>query len=292
MGALPNLLVIGGMKCGSSSLHRYLGQHPLIQMSEPKELNYLTRQKLNSRRGLDWYESHFDSSFPVRGESSPGYTFHPYARGAPERAAEIVPNARLIYVVRDPIDRLLSHYVHRVASGAEKRSFEEVMETLHQEVYAEEEERLPGPPGYLARSLYGLQLEQWRRCYPDSRILVIDHSELRDNRRSVLTEIERFLDLSRPFPDDAATEVINPSDGKRRPSGFGVWARWTGRRTGLRALVPVSARRRLVASRSFTRSFGRPTLRQEQRAQLEGLLWEDVSRFRSLVGKAFASWSI
>ncbi len=292
MGALPNLLVIGGMKCGSSSLHHYLGQHPLIQMSEPKELNYLTRQKPNSRRGVDWYESHFDPGFPVRGESSPGYTFYPYARGAPERAAEIVPNARLIYLVRDPIDRLLSHYVHRVASGSEKRSFEEIMKTLHQELDAEEEERLPGPPGYLVRSLYGLQLEQWRRRFPDSRILVVDHSDLRDRRRSVLAEIERFLDLSRPFPDGAATEIINPSGGKRRPSGFGAWARQAGRRTGLRALLPASARRRLIASRSFTNQFERPRLRQEHRAQLAGLLSKDASRFRSLARKPFASWSI
>ena len=71
--ALPNLIIIGGLKCGTTSIHHYLGLHPEIQMSKPKELNFFV-EELNWDLGLDWYASRFDDRFGVRGESSPHYT--------------------------------------------------------------------------------------------------------------------------------------------------------------------------------------------------------------------------
>src|SRR6185295_11391072 len=84
---LPNLIIIGGLKCGTTSIHHYLGLHPEIQMSKPKELNL--------DLGLDWYASRFDSRFKVRGESSPHYTNLPRFEGVPARIREHCPDARL-----------------------------------------------------------------------------------------------------------------------------------------------------------------------------------------------------
>ena len=78
--AMPNLIIIGGLKCGTTSIHHYLGLHPEIQMSKPKELNFFTRE-LNWDLGLDWYASRFDDRFKVRGESSPHYTNLPRFSG-------------------------------------------------------------------------------------------------------------------------------------------------------------------------------------------------------------------
>ena len=84
---LPNLIIIGGLKCGTTSIHHYLGLHPEIQMSKPKELNFFV-EELNWDLGLDWYASRFDDRFKVRGESSPHYTNLPRFDGVAERIKE------------------------------------------------------------------------------------------------------------------------------------------------------------------------------------------------------------
>ena len=118
-GALPNLIVIGGLKCGTTSLHHYLNLHPEITMSRPKDLNFFVRE-LNWELGPEWYASHFDRASPVRGETSPHYTNLPRFEGVAERMRELLgAETRIIYVVRDPIERMLSHYLHNVGGGYE-----------------------------------------------------------------------------------------------------------------------------------------------------------------------------
>src|SRR3977135_2104853 len=113
---LPNLIIIGGLKCGTTSIHHYLGLHPQIHMSKPKELNFFV-EELNWDLGLDWYASRFDDRFKVRGESSPHYTNLARLEGVPEGIREHCPDARLLYMVRDPIKRILSHWVHATGAG-------------------------------------------------------------------------------------------------------------------------------------------------------------------------------
>ena len=88
--ALPNLIIIGGLKCGTTSIHHYLGLHPEINMSKPKELNFFV-QELNWDLGLDWYRGRFDGRFEVRGESSPHYTNLPYFTRASRSASTTHP---------------------------------------------------------------------------------------------------------------------------------------------------------------------------------------------------------
>ncbi len=116
---LPNLIVIGSQKCGTSGLHYYLGLHPEISMSTPKELDFFIAER-NYPLGLDWYRSQFDPQAKVRGESSPNYTAYPQHVGVPERMHSIVPEARLLYMVRDPIDRIAAHWVHNFAKRRER----------------------------------------------------------------------------------------------------------------------------------------------------------------------------
>src|SRR6059058_1737729 len=86
--ALPNLLVIGGLKCGTTSLHHYLNLHPEVAMSRPKELNFFVAE-LNWPLGRDWYAGHFEPGAPVRGESSPHYTNRPAFAGVSQRMREL-----------------------------------------------------------------------------------------------------------------------------------------------------------------------------------------------------------
>ena len=107
---LPNLIVIGAQKCGTSSLHNYLAAHPQIAMSRVKEINFFN-EETRWAYGTEWYARHFEPG-EVRGESSPAYAFLPESEGTAERMHEVVPNARLIYIVRDPVERIRSNYLH------------------------------------------------------------------------------------------------------------------------------------------------------------------------------------
>lgn len=115
-GALPTFFIIGAAKAGTTSLHWYLDQHPEVGMSTIKEPNFLSGPENGipypTRRitELSDYRRLFDPTYPVRGEASPSYTNSPRRRGVPERVKKLVPAARFIYLVRDPVERTISHY--------------------------------------------------------------------------------------------------------------------------------------------------------------------------------------
>ena len=124
MRTLPDFLVIGGMRCGSSSLHTWLGGHPALELPDRKEIHYFD---FRYDRGLGWYRSHFPMA--SRGvttfETTPSYMVHPLAA---ERAVSLLPDVRLIALLREPTRRAWSHYRHRRSEGYEDRSFEEAVE--------------------------------------------------------------------------------------------------------------------------------------------------------------------
>lgn len=184
---LPNLIVIGAMKCGTTALHRYLSLHPEVFMSEPKELNFFFGPERpdgtaswhagNWHRGVEWYSARFRPA-PVRGESSPGYTSPSFPEAA-ERMARVVPETRLVYAVRDPIERAVSQYLHHRADGTEHRS---------------PEEALPDPQSqYLARSRFYERLIPYLARFPRERILIVTQEELLTDRRATLRKLYRFV---------------------------------------------------------------------------------------------------
>ena len=108
----PNLIIIGAQKCGSSSLHRYLDHHSDISMSKTKELVFFV-ESLNWKNGIKWYESQFEGTGKIQSESSPSYTMYPTFAGTPKLMHSLIPDAKLICIVRDPINRIVSHYLHQ-----------------------------------------------------------------------------------------------------------------------------------------------------------------------------------
>jgi hypothetical protein len=196
-GALPTLIVIGAMKCGTTALHRYLDLHPDVAMSEPKELNFFCgpEQRPNDEdgtaawmagnwhRGVRWYAARFRPA-PVRGEASPGYTSPSFPEAA-ERMLRVVPNARLVYAVRDPVERAVSQYLHHRADGTEKRPIEEAL--------------LDPASQYLERSLYHARLEPYLARFPREQILICAQEDLSSNRRETVRELYRFAGVDDSF---------------------------------------------------------------------------------------------
>lgn len=176
---LPTFLVIGAMKAGTTSLYEYLRAHPSVFMPSEKEPEFFSEPERWSK-GLAWYSSLFapGSRHPVRGEASTGYTRHPRFPETPARIASTLPDAKLVYLVRDPIERMVSHYRHSVLLGREKRSVDDA---------------LLGGGGYLDTSRYGLQLHRYLEHFPTSQILVVFSEDLRERRLPTLQRIITFL---------------------------------------------------------------------------------------------------
>ncbi len=173
-GALPNLVVVGGLKCGTTSLHHYLDLHPEVEMSRPKELNFFV-DELNWALGPEWYASHFSGGAPVRGESSPHYTNRPRFEGVAERMRSLLADARLVYMVRDPIDRMLSHYLHNVGGGYDDRTLADAFADLDS--------------AYVSRSRYFFQLEPYLETFGGDRIEIVAREELKRDRPATMRRV-------------------------------------------------------------------------------------------------------
>jgi hypothetical protein len=271
---LPNLIVIGAPKCGTTSLHAYLGEHPEIAMSRTKELNFFMDE--DRGRDLAWYASRFEDA-PVRGETSPGYALWPVVPGVPERMSAAVPDVRLVYLVRDPIARLVAHWVHSSRWGHDPSFVKAVRD---------QDSR------YVAGSRYATQVERYLEHFPADQILVVDSHELRRERTAALHRIFRYVGV-REIATAVAAPELNVSAGSIRRNRAGKLvaaglARTLGReRAGrLRAHVPEPL------TRPLTRTLEPPRVEGELRYRLEEILRPEAERLRRLTGLPFESWSV
>ena len=280
-GALPNLIVIGGLKCGTTSLHHYLNLHPEISMSRPKELNFFVAE-LNWDLGPEWYASHFERSAPVRGETSPHYTNLPRFRGVAERIASLLEDVRIVYMVRDPIERMLSHYLHNVGGGYESRGLEEALDDP--------------TSAYIDRSRYAMQVEPYLASFGPERLAIISREELKAGREVTMRRLFEICGVDPGFRSEQFEREWETGSGKSS-GGFRLMDRAV-RLPGLRALdrnfdrLPESLRWLVerVVHDPATGAAPKPELPAELRARLESLLRDDVARVEEIAGRSFG-WS-
>jgi hypothetical protein len=205
-GTLPDFAVIGTMKGGTTFFYRLLTQHPAVRSASRKEVQFFD---LNFDKGVDWYRSHFRSPAPdeerasITGEATPYYLYHPSAAA---RMARVVPDARLIILLRNPVDRAYSHYNHAVRAGQENLTFEDAIEV--------EELRLRGETGkmaednrynsfnhrwfsYLSRGLYADQVSTWLDAFGKDQMLIMKSEDFFADRSAALGRATDFLGLTR-----------------------------------------------------------------------------------------------
>ncbi len=285
-GALPNLIVIGGLKCGTTSLHHYLALHPEIAMSRPKELNFFVAE-LNWELGRDWYASHFDRGAAIRGESSPHYTNLPRFAGVAERMrATLGAGARIVYMVRDPIERILSHWLHNVGGGYESRPMEQVL--------------ADPDSAYLARSRYAMQIEPYLREFGRERVLIVANEDLAGEREATVRRVFEFCGVDAGFSSSQFEREweTGSARAKQGGGGFRVMDRAV-RLPGLRALdrnfdrLPESLRwlvERLVHDPD-TGAAPKPELPPALHERLAELLRDDVAELERIAGRRFG-WAL
>lgn len=198
---LPAVILAGTMRGGTTSLFEYLAQHPQIVPSRRKEVHFFD---LEHGRGAGWYRWQFrrqrDLRLP-RFESTPYYMFEPRA---PARMRAVVPDARVVFLLRDPVDRAFSNYRKNRRDGREPLDFAEAL-AAEDERLAGEEERLLADPAYVSplhqhysyrrRGHYAEQLARWRDHYPERQMLVLDAGRLFAHPRATLAAVTEFLGL-------------------------------------------------------------------------------------------------
>ena len=191
---LPNFIIIGAMRSGTTSLARYLGAHPQVFMAAKKEVHFFD---FNFDRSLDWYARHFARAGgkTAVGEATPGYM---YNERAIARMARLVPQARLIVVLRNPVDRAYSHYWLNRARGHEPLDFAAAI-AVEPERLANSELALGRRGVYLEGSRYLKYLLRVCRYYPRSALHVVIFEDLRDEPRAVYAAVCRFLGVGESF---------------------------------------------------------------------------------------------
>lgn len=272
---LPNLVIIGAAKAGTTSLHQYLDAHPEIAMSGQKELQLFNRDDWRER--IEWYAAQFDPTAAVRGESTPGYTMHPYLPSTAERIAELLPGARLIYVVRDPIERAIANYVELTALRLEDRPIAAALGEVE----------APANP-HLCPSRYATQIEPFYERFGAERILVLDQADLLSDRAGTLAETFRFLGVDDRFRSPEFDRLHNLAETKVRYNRLGFWMVRHGvlaERRGPFRRGPLIAPVRRLLSKPIARS-----LDPETHRRLVAALEPEVVRLRELTGRPFARW--
>ncbi len=202
---LPSVLIIGAQKGGTTSLFNYLVQHPDVRSPAGKEIHYFD---LHYTRGLKWYRGCFPYAHQLRRgvltlDASPYYLVHPQV---PQRAAQLLPDVKLVAVLRNPVDRALSHYQHEFRAGRESLPFAEAIDR-ESERLAGEEARLRSDPAYYSynhhrysyalRGVYVEQLRRWAQHFPRAQLLVIQSEWLFRAPAAASASVYDFLGL--PF---------------------------------------------------------------------------------------------
>jgi len=203
---LPNFLIIGAQKCGTTHIFNHLMSHPQIIKPTKKEVNYFSWLYNN---GLDWYKNHFpemhiddkNNKKILTGEASTNYIFHPLA---PIRVKKIIPDVKIILSLRNPIDRAYSQYQMSVRRGFETLSFEDAIDSEEERLKGEKEKIIKNRNdaslsfkkfSYLSRGLYFEQLKNWLNYFPKKQFLIFPVEKLWNDNSKIFSKIYKFIDL-------------------------------------------------------------------------------------------------
>lgn len=273
---LPHFIIIGAMKSGTTTLYRYLDAHPDISMSRDKEPDFFIAEK-NWSRGLDWYAHQFTAGAFLRGEASPNYTKGRDFTGVPARMAAICPNAKLVYIVRDPVERAVSQFRHSFLFGdidPDIHNFFEDPEYAH----------------ILDASLYARQLDIYLAHFTMDAILVLDFDKLVADPQRVLDRITNHIGA----PQYSITQAGARNDSAQLSRVPKPVLRFSQSAIGQK--IAGWFRREMRDWIRNRLSFGKqrcaPPFPDALKARLREDIGPDAARFREMTGLCFKGWSV
>jgi hypothetical protein len=288
---MPNFLIIGAMKSGTTALYYYLEQHPEIYMSPVKEPNFFSSQEQENAAdavtNIGTYQDLFrgGSGKKALGEASHSYLYEPRA------AAEIkryVPEAKLIAILRNPIDRAYSHFLHMVRSGTEP--LDDFAQALREEEVRIHKERTF--QDYIGRGLYYNQLKRYFRTFPQEQVRVYLYEDLSGAPISTVQDAFRFLKVDDSFVPDVSLRR-NVSGQPKYKTLDGLLRRQSRIKHAAKIYLPARMRWRL--SKTFddlkTRNLAEPPpVQSKVRRHLIGVYREDILKVQELIHRDLSGW--
>ncbi len=270
-GRLPDFLIIGAMRSGTTSLYRYLGAHPEIYLT-PKELQFFTE---HFERGQDWYCAQFAPAGTARvlGEATADYLAR---ASAMTRIAATLPRARLIASLRNPVDRAWSHYGLVQARGREPRTFAEALDEETAALAAGG----PDAPGvfYLSHGLYDVHLERCFRLFDRTQVAVTIFERMAADPEPVYRRLCSHLGVDPAFVPANLGEPVNP---------FVTFRSLRLRTAAQRLPSPLG---RVVARFNTRRNVAAPPLDPATRTRLTDFYAPHVARTEELLGTPIPEW--
>ena len=189
----PSFIIIGAGKCGTTSLYQYLSQHSQVLSPINKEINFFN---FNFEQGADWYLAHFpslpDNQNFITGEASPSYFSYLHTD---RRIHSLLPQVKLIILLRNPVERAISHYYHRIREGSEKNSLEVALNSELSLIQKASIPELSYLRGYLGISMYVYKLKRWLSLFPQEQILILKSEDLYQNTTKAMAQVYSFLNL-------------------------------------------------------------------------------------------------
>ena len=208
MRVLPDFLVIGAKRCGTTSLFYHLPEHPCIPKSSHDNMGFFND---NYHLGVNWYKSFFPTIFTRNKIKSKFGNFLAFdvtttymeEESTANNVYQTKPNMKIIVILRNPVDRTYSHFLKNVREKVEKRNFESAVEEnmgrMKKESYEQHETKpkfIVDENNYLKKGLYALQLRHWLKIFPRENILIVSTEEFESDQQAIYNKIFKFLNIS------------------------------------------------------------------------------------------------
>jgi hypothetical protein len=272
----PNFLVIGAMKCATTSLCDLFATHPQMFVCTPKEPEFFCDDAVFAR-GWGWYESLFAGAQEkiAVGEGSTSYTKQMRFPHAAERIAKYLPEAKLIYIARHPLMRIESHWLLRIAAGLDVSPFAEALKKS---------------PHIVDTSLYWKQISRYRDFYPDENLLLLFFEDFVSNPHDIIKRAYRFLGVN---PELATADPAQPKHVTADVRVDGAVIRLIQKLRGARALRNLAPELgRKVTTKLRKPLPNRPEWPPELRREVIQQLADDTAEFLKFCGKPSDYWKL
>ncbi|MFE8071664.1 sulfotransferase [Marinobacteraceae bacterium S3BR75-40.1] len=279
-----NLFVVGAMKSGSTTLHEYLERHPAIYMSPEKEPGFFVPELWNGR-GEDEYKALFENAGQVayRGESSTHYTKLPTYTGVAERICRYNPEARIIYVMRDPIKRLFSHYRHAVRDLHFYGETRPIIQAIEKD------------PMYVAYSDYAMQLKPYLELFGKEQVYTLTFEDLVSNTQEEMAHIFDWLGIDKTFEIGETIAANQAPQRFKKARGRGVLnrLRYSSGWGVVAGLVPKRLRK-LGTKLSETEATDVLTAEDKEavRLRLKAYFEERITELERLTSRHYNRWEL
>jgi len=278
---IPNInyLVIGSPKCATTTLCKFLEQHPEVFISDPKEPRFFSRAIYMKRRDWAWYNNLFQNikSEKAIGEGTVNYTCSDYRLLAdPEIIYQHYPNIKLIYMVRDPIERIESHWLNHAIMGwpSDVPDFDEAIRNYSM---------------FLNTSRYWSHINRFRRFFPDEQIHTIFFEDFVIDAQAAMQALFQFLEVDPYFNIQNPAEKYNPSDQKFRDGNIARKLRKSGLIKATKNVIPQSVLKQLLPLFKV-KNTGHPEWRPETLSWVVSELKDDSFRFLEYCSKSVEFW--